>query len=311
MTDMNLGQALILETSLSGWDTMGNHKFYGTNQKSIRYHPWMNEELEPLEVAIPEEEGLMIFAVKVKSLTGQILHRNFTTYYVKNRDVSPRSESTVQNGKKQHVIRFDPNSFSDAQWSLKQWEVLDGLKVNGAGAGYFEYRIPWPDEMKPDRLESATCRFELSAKQLFGKDRDEKEKQSGDFMRGKGTHDPSLNRNAYPMTDTIKFPSQVCIRINGYSAGIFELPDDPADHRGILSWFSQKRDRYLREAGSYGYLISTVIPKEALQHAVKNQELIIRLEVDDALPGGLAIYGERFGRYPIDPMIIFTIKTGN
>ena len=308
MTDLNSGQGLILETSLSGWDTLGNQKFYGISQKNIPYQPWMNQELEPLEMDIPEEEGLMILAVQVKTPSGQILHRNFTTYLVKRKEGTPRSEAITYNGKKQLVIRFDPNKFSDAQWSLKQWEVLGGLKVNGAGYGYFEYRIPWPAEIKTDMLESAVCRLELSAKQLFGKDRDEKEKQSGDFMRGGGTHDPSLNQNAYPMTDTVRFPSQVRIRINGYSAGIFDLPDDPADHRGILSWFSQKRDRYLREAGSYGYLVSAIIPKEALQHAAENQELIIRLEVDDALPGGLAVYGERFGRYPIDPMIIFTLN---
>lgn len=311
MTDVNLGPELMLDSSLSGWDTLGNHKFYGTSQKNIPYQPWMNKELEPLEVSIPGEEGLMVLTVQVKSRTGQILHRNFTSYLVKSKDSSPRSEQIIYNGKKQHILRFDPNKFSDAQWSLKQWEVLDGLKVNGAGSGYFEYVIPWPDEVQPDALESAVCRLELSAKQLFGKDRDEKEKQSGDFMRGRGTHDPSLNQNAYPMTDTVRFPSQVRIRINGHSAGTFNLPDDPADHRGILSWFSQKRDRYLREAGSYGYLVDAVLPKEALQQAADNRELIIRLEVDEALPGGLAIYGERFGRYPIDPMIIFTLNKEN
>ena len=28
-------------------------------------------------------------------------------------------------------------------------------------------------------------------------------------MLGKGTHDPSLNPNAYPMTDEVRFPSAV------------------------------------------------------------------------------------------------------
>jgi hypothetical protein len=27
--------------------------------------------------------------------------------------------------------------------------------------------------------------------------------------------------------------------------------------------------------------------------------------VDEALPGGLAIYGRRFGRYPLDPTLVF------
>jgi predicted transcriptional regulator len=34
----------------------------------------------------------------------------------------------------------------------------------------------------------------------------------------------------------------------------------------------------------------------------------MRLEVSDSLPGGLAIYGARFGRYPVDPTIIFELR---
>jgi predicted transcriptional regulator len=34
----------------------------------------------------------------------------------------------------------------------------------------------------------------------------------------------------------------------------------------------------------------------------------IRLEVDNSVPGGLAIYGAKFGRYPLDPTIVFEMK---
>ncbi|OLE58125.1 MAG: hypothetical protein AUG74_17485 [Bacteroidetes bacterium 13_1_20CM_4_60_6] len=37
-------------------------------------------------------------------------------------------------------------------------------------------------------------------------------------------------------------------------------------------------------------------------------ELVIRLEVDSALPGGLAIYGRRFGQYPLGPTLVFVSK---
>ncbi len=94
----------------------------------------------------------------------------------------------------------------------------------------------------------------------------------------------------------------------GQSAGMFELPDDSADHRGILSWHSQSRDRKLREAGSYGYLVDAVVPAEALRRAEAEKQLVIRLEVDDALPHGVAVYGEQFGRYPLDPSLVFVLK---
>ena len=127
-------------------------------------------------------------------------------------------------------------------------------------------------------------------------------------MLGKGTLDPSLNPNAYPMTDTVRFPSAVRVRVAGESVGQFDLPDDPADHRGLLSWHSQKRDRKLREAGSYGYLINATVPVSALRGAAATGELVIRFEVDEALPGGLALYGERFGRYPLDPTVVLMLK---
>ena len=185
--------------------------------------------------------------------------------------------------------------------------MLGGLKVDGAGTGYFEYHVPWPKGLDENNVAGASLTFEASAKQLFGKDR-EGAQEEGDFMRGKGTHDPSSNPNSYPMTDTVKFPSEVRVRVAGESVGQFELPDDPADHRGILSWHSQKRDRKLREAGSYGYLISSTIPASALHAAAEAKELVIRFEVDSALPHGLALYGERFGRYPMDPTVVFEEK---
>jgi hypothetical protein len=51
----------------------------------------------------------------------------------------------------------------------------------------------------------------------------------------------------------------------------------------------------LREAGSYGYLVE--VPITANQ--VKNGKVKIRLESD----AGLAVYGPRFGRYPLAPAV--------
>jgi predicted transcriptional regulator len=127
-------------------------------------------------------------------------------------------------------------------------------------------------------------------------------------MRGRGTHDPGLNPNAYPMTDARRHPSAVRVVLNGVSAGVFDLPDDPADHRGLLSWHAQKRDGRLDEAGSYGYLVSATVPAAALRQAAATGEVVVRLEVDEALPGGLVVYGEAAGRYPLDPSLVLTLR---
>ncbi len=177
--------------------------------------------------------------------------------------------------------------------------------MNGAGSGHFEYRIAWPEGLPLSDVAAATFLVEASAKQLYGKDREDAGEMGGDYMRGLGTLDPSRNPNAYPMTDSVRFPSAVTVRVNGVLAGQYELPDDPADHRGILSWHAQLKDRRLREAGSYGYLLEVPIPRAALERAAADKALQVRLEVDDAMSGGLAIYGARFGRYPVDPSVVF------
>ncbi len=296
-------KSLQLLWELYGWDTLGRKETYSQGSREESYFPWMNRELEPLEIVLPDKPALAILTVSLQDAAGSILHRNFTTFLVAE-DSSPRDE-IVEN---MHVVRIAPNKFDKAEWSVKQWNVLDGLKVNGAGAGYFEYRIPWPDGLNAEDVREAVFRVEASAKQLFGKDKEGAAKQEGDFMLGKGTHDPSLNPNSYPMTDETKYPSRVRIRAEGETVGVFDLPDDPADHNGVLSWHSQKRDSRLREAGSYGYLLNAAIPQKIWQKCAEKKEIVIRLEVDEALPGGLAIYGERFGRYPTDPSLIFVLN---
>jgi predicted transcriptional regulator len=157
-------------------------------------------------------------------------------------------------------------------------------------------------------VTAASFLAELGAKELFGKDRVDAGEVQGDFMRGKGTHDPGRNPNSYPMTDGTRHPSAVRVVVNGVSAGVFDLRDDPADHRGLVSWHAQKRDGKLREAGSYGELVSATVPAAALRAAEAKGEVVIRLEVDEALPGGLAVYGEGAGRYPLDPSLVLTLR---
>jgi hypothetical protein len=254
---------------------------------------------------MPAEPAVAVLALWLEDAAGNVLHRNFTTFVVEG--IAP-NDVRLANGRRARVARVAAGGYADARWSQKTWTVLDRLKVNGAGSGYFEYRIPWPRDIALNTLESASFLVEASAKQLLGKDRDSTAKQEGDYMRGGGFNDPGKNPNAYPMTDDTPFPSAVTVWVNGERAGRYELDDDPADHRGILSWHSQKRDKRLQEAGSYGQLLRVAIPREALEKAAAAGEVVVRLSVDEALAGGLAIYGARSGRYPVDPTVVFVLK---
>ena len=300
-------ERLRLRATLTGWDTLGRAQWLSQSVRAIEFRPWLSMGLEPLPVTLPDHPALVVLSLILEDPSGTVLHRNFTTFLVANGS-APRDEQRELNGAQVRLLRFAPSTFTAAQWSLKQWNVLDGLKVNGAGAGYFEFRLPWPQGVTAEAVAGASLVFEASAKQLFGKDQEGAARQEGDFMLGCGTHDPSHNPNAYPMTDTHTFPSAVRVRLAGVSLGQFDLPNDPADHRGILSWHAQKRDRKLHEAGSYGYLINAVVSPESLRAAAAAKEFVIRLEVDPSLPGGLALYGERFGRYPLDPTLVLTLK---
>ncbi len=309
LTDRAPGSRLVLRAQLYGWNNLGQREEYSVSTETIPFEPWMSRELKPLRVMMPKKPALAVLALTLESEAGAVLHRNFTTFLVAD-GPSPRWEMRNVSGRHQRLVRFAPSTFSAAQWSQKQWNVLDGLKVNGAGSGFFEYRLPWPEHLDAKKVTGATLVFEASAKQLFGKDRDGAINipADTDFMRGSGPHDPSANPNAYPMTDTTKFPTAVRVRVNGFAADVVSLPDDPADHRGVLSWHAQPRDRKLREAGSYGYLAEVTLPPAALEKAAAAGEIVLRFEVDDALPGGLALYGERFGRYPVDPTLVFHLR---
>ncbi len=307
LTDSAVGDKLVLRARLYGWDTLGRREEFAQETRLIDFRPWMSQEIAPLEVTMPNKRALAILSLVLEDRSGAVLHRNFTTFLAAD-GAAPRSEVLREGNADMRVVRFAPGTFTASQWSLKQWNVMDGLKVNGAGYGYFEYRIPWPDGLDAASIAEVRLLFEASAKQLFGKDRKGAARQEGDFMLGKGTHDPSLNPNSYPMTDTVVYPSALRVRVAGQAAGTCDLPDDPADHRGILSWHSQLKDRKLREAGSYGYLINVSVPEAAWQAAAREHQIVVRFEVDSALPGGLALYGERFGRYPLDPTLLFVLK---
>jgi len=297
MTDKNPG-AIYLETGLKGVDALGNEVSRDLAARPLAFKPFMCEAIAPLQVNAPQEAGVYTLQMQLKNAEGKVLGRNFALLRVKD-------GSTPGYAAKARVVTFDPAKQSGGKWSRKQWEVLNGLKVNGAGSGYFEYTLPWPEGLKKSDIASVTLAFEASAKELFSKDVDGLNSPGVDYMRGGGADHRSRNNNSYPMTDQRTFPSYVRVSVNNVVCGNQYLPDDPADHRGVLSWRSQRKDGTLHEAGSYGYLVKMTIPADAL---TEGQPIRVRLETPEGIDGGLAIYGKDFGRYPLDPTFIFMRK---
>src|SRR5256886_8148514 len=146
----------------------------------------MRGALEPLLVPMPDEPAVLVLAVRLEDATGAVLHRNFCTFVVEG---EPPREARLDGGRRARLLTIDPAGFHAASWSLKQWNVLDGLKVNGAGSGFFEYRIAWPQGVRPADLESVEFLAEVSAKQLFGKAREDAGRMAGAYMPGGGPPD--------------------------------------------------------------------------------------------------------------------------
>ena len=230
---------------------------------------WQCEKLWDVPFAAPKEPacGCRVF---VLSADGKEIARNFWSF-------------AVTNGAPKAIAA------SKAEWSMGATNVLAGLKLNGFGKGCFEFTLDAP-------AEGGVFRAEIGAKRKNAKDIRPGEKLSDlDYMHGAGMAQRSANVNSYPQTSDEKYPSELKVYANGALVKTMTLPDDPADSRGILSWLAQRRDGYLREAGSYGFLVEADVPASA----VKDGKVVIRLEADR----GIAVYGPFFGRYPFGPHV--------
>ena len=285
------GNQLFVEYAVEFMDKTGETQSVTSGKQPFDYQPWMQKALNPLKITVPEINGLGIVKLKLKDSEDNVLHTNFMNFVVKS----------AKNDAKAQVFEVAAKDFKKSNWSQKTWQVMDGLKVNGTGKGYFEYQIPIPKDVKMGNKQNAYILFEASAKQLFDKDKDANFDKNQDYMLG-ALVSPHKNPNAYPMTDEKTTPSVISVFINGQKAQTTTLADDPADHRGVLSWHSQLKDKKLREAGSYGYLVKVPISKAALKQAASQGFLTVKIQADTE--GGLAIYGEDFGRFPVNPSVV-------
>ena len=288
MTEADPGE-LTLETELVGYDALGEFKTFAASSLPVAFKPFFSGVVGSQKLGIPGQDGIYWLRMVLKNAKGEALHHNFTTFRVKGGKEAGNTRA----------VTFAPSSYTASEWSLGKATVFDGLKENGFGHGYFEYTVSIPEDVDLGKVSAAELIFEASAKEKFGKDRQGGEIR-GDYMLGKGTYDHCKSLNSYAMTDNVLWPSRIEVTVDGEPAGTHDLSDDPADHRGILSWGAQPTEPWMREAGSYGDLVRMAIP-------LKGRTVTIRISVPEDTPeGGLAIYGKDFGRYPLDPTILLS-----
>jgi hypothetical protein len=333
----SLPSGMTVKTLLHGWNGMGEHKEYSQSSFSINSRPYGVFELNPVEIVAPDEECIAVFCTYLIDSEGQTVSRNFVPIRIAGSDslhfvtvtdsleVAVDTDSTAYEtierrtrvktpDDKTIVYSQRPSDFTRSYWSVMQKNVMDSLKVWGTGTGFFVYDFPWPEGLSPEDVDGVDFLVEISARHIQGKDISDGQisNQSISNITRKGI-DPGHSPNSYPMTDDYKYSSDVSISLNDMESWKMVLEDDPADHRGLLSWLSQKfydRAWFLDEAGSYGYLARISFGMEAVAQAAESGTLRITLTVNESTDtsGGIAIYGEKFGRYPLDPSLIFRKK---
>ena len=291
MEGEDLGEHLTLSYQLRATDALGQEHTSEASSIQIPYKPWMQQTLDPIEVTMPDYASVAVLTFEVSDEKGNVVGRNFMHFVVDSEKSLP-DISTFSVAAKDYL---------DAEWSGKLWDVIAGKKINGAGNGKFVYTLEIPKKAIKNAKE-AYFLAELSAKVLFVKDQEEYQ-QNQDFMKGSRVSNSS-NPNSYPMTDETLYPSEIEISVNGKLIKTMTLKDDPADHRGVLSWNSQLKDGKLREAGSYGYLVKVPIDLQTLTNALETNGSKIEVELKSVNGGGIAVYGKEFGRYVIDPGIV-------
>jgi len=147
--------------------------------------------------------------------------------------------------------------------------------VAGRGVGYFEYALDLPRDLELRSIGSIELVFEASAAIA-------------------GAH----------QTEPTKAPSDLTVKINGVNVKTATLPDAPADARGALSYINGL-------PGRYGYLHRVRVAGNTLaqiKQVLAGNRLTLRLEVnaDAAHKGGVTLFGERVGRYPVAPHVVIS-----
>ncbi len=294
-------EGMKLEYSVYGWNDQAEKEEISSGNPAVSTEPFAFKELAPIEFQAPDKNMMAIAATTLKDKNGNIIQHNFVPFTIEGK------------ASEENLITKAPNEFTGADWNIKYLATQNGNKVWGMGSGYFEYEFVLPENLDKEKVNGIEFMAELASRYP-----QEKYLEEGDAERigmkvvsEKGTI-PGYGKNSYPQTDEKRHGSLVAITANDHVLETVELPDDPADHRGILSWknqipgsswgSSENKSWLLDEAGSYGFPVKATFDDLAVKTALETGKVVIRLLVNESTNnrGGLSIYGAKSGMYPMD-----------
>ena len=248
------------------------------------------QSIKDLHLNMPNDDTICCFCTALENEDGTIISRNFVNF-------------DVHANLADNCVTLPLSS-----WKMDGalcWKAMNGEKCCASGHASLSYHVS-PNILQTHDLHNCYLIFEASAKRVLEKDA-EREKveviNDLDFFNGYKANRGSF-ANSYYMTDNTRFPSVVRVWINGKPIDELNLPNDPADVHGILSWQAQGEGDHLDEAGSYGYLCRIVIPSAILFDAM-NEGKGLSITLQASGEGGLALYGRGAGRYAMAPSLFF------
>jgi hypothetical protein len=288
------GTALTLRYRVDWLDAFGRRQDGEWQSRPARWEPFRVVPQEaPVSVQAEASGPGIAGALLVQVLDGdQVVARNYVNLCV-DRGPAPRVEA-VDRGTV--ALRFTPADF--AEWTFDNRSMsrrsFSVEKAAGLGRGAVEYELRTPEGLALDRIRGITFLAELAAK-------------AGDEKLDWPERRKAVD---YPQTDARSWPTDVTVSINGRPVGTVTLADDPADAHGAISHFRGHQ-------GSYGYLVRQTLAGQSLDAVrgalARDRVLRIRLEVaaDARHCGGLSIYGQNSGCYPVDPTVLLTFDGGH
>lgn len=271
-----------LRWRLDGWDAFGERREgLDAGQREVSFRRWTVTPFGTITVRLPQERMLLTLTAWLEAEDGAVLARNYLN--LETRRPLPRRELLDE---RTLALRWEPGEFAQTSWrEMFLYAQRMPEKVWGQGRGFFEFRLRWPEGLDPSTLQGGILLLEAAAK--AGKEKVEW---------------PRYKPVDYPQTDRTKWPTTLRVLVNGEVVHTQILPDDPADARGVLSHAAKFHP------GSYGYLVRVSLPLEVLQR--DREGLSLRLEVPEGAEpaGGLALFGDALGRYPLDPTLILRTR---
>ena len=293
-----------LRWRIVGTDNMGQTVETEAQERPVVWRAYNVTFQKPLRVTVPtlrpfvgaltlelvDEKGRRLGANYIN-----LIERPISTKVLPNGKAAPITCSPRVEvlGPNRVALRFDPDDFTlfSTQYPAGQWLDRRG-KFTGTGNSRVAYRISLPVFVREAVPSQFTLMTELATKS---------DGQRLDWPAVRGSLD-------CPQTEENKHPGRVTVSLLTEQLWRLDLPDDPADSRGVLS----HQNRF--EHGSFGYLVRKMVDlthRQALRDKLCHDPFFtiefraVPLKPDGGgKAAGISLFGERTGRYPIDPTII-------